>query len=388
MIGTIRKLAGAGFVLPFIIFWSTLDRSLILPLVTGIAEEYEVTVALAATAITTHAFAYAGMQIVWGPLSARWGRVRILALTTALAAVANIASALAPDITTFLVARTASGGAVAATFAAVLTYFGDSLPLAKRSSAMSNLATATALGLAAGPVLSGAAATWLSWHWVFAIYGVGTALLVPVLARLPEPSSGRNDPVRAQFLRLVRNAWALGLCAITALEGFLLIGIYNLLPVALQQAGGEVWVSGLVTAAFGVSVVIVSQSMKLFMHILPPWGFLLSGGVFAVAGMGVLVITVTPLSVLIGAILMGIAWALAHTTLQIWMTDAASDSRALGMTLFSISLMMGGAIGAAVGAVAVDRSAFPALFLIGVLGAVLFTVSSTWVRLRYRVREF
>jgi predicted MFS family arabinose efflux permease len=83
---------------------------------------------------------------------------------------------------------------------------------------------------------------------------------------------------------------------------------------------------------------------------------------------------------------MGTGWALAHTTLQTWMTDAAAPTRALGMTLFSISLMLGAAAGAAAGAVAVEHQAFPVLFAASAAGAVGFAVVASATRWRYRVQ--
>ncbi len=376
----------AGVTLPLVIFWSTLDRSLILPLVPGIAADLGTTVAVAAGAITAHALAYAGFQLLWGPLSTRWGRVRVLVLSTSLAAVANLASALAPDIGTFVLARTASGGAFAATFAAVLTYVGDMLPLPRRPAAMSNLAAATAMGLAAGTLTAGAVATVTDWRWIFGGFALITALLVPLLALLPEAPGSGADRVGAQVSRLVRNGWALTVCALVALEGVLLIGVFNLLPVALQVSGEDVFVAGLVTAAFGVAVVVVSQLMKLAIARVAPWVFLAVGGACATAAFIALSIQVSALSVLVGAALMGTAWALAHTTLQTWMTDAAADSRALGMTLFSISLMLGGALGAACGALAVGASAFGVLFAAAVVAAAVFGTGAALARRRYRVR--
>src|SRR5690606_20216964 len=152
-----------------------------------IARDLDAPVALAATAITSHAIAYAVLQLLWGPLSTRWGRIPVLVLTTALAALACAASALAGDITMLLIARTVSGGAFAATFAAGLTYFGDTLPLADRPAVMSNLATATALGLAGGTLVSGAVVELIGWRAVFGAYAVVTAVFVPLLASLREP---------------------------------------------------------------------------------------------------------------------------------------------------------------------------------------------------------
>lgn len=381
-------LLGPGLVLPFAIFWSTIDRALALPLVPVIARDFDqASLAVAGWAITGHALAYAALQLLWGPLQTRWGRIRVLWVSTAIATGAGVASALAPDLTFFIVARVASGGAFAATFAAVLVYFGDTLPLDRRPAAMSNLATATALGLAVGNLGAGALAELVGWRWVFGGFSVVTGLLVIVLARLPEPRHVGDERVLPQLKHLVGNRVALGLYAFTILEGLLLIGVYNFLPQALQQEGEGVFVSGLVTAAFGVAVVLVSQSMKLVVRRVRPWVFMLAGGTAAVAAFAVLLVGVSPGTVLAGAALMGIAWALAHTTLQTWMTDAAARARALGMTFFSISLMLGGALGAALGQLAVDAHAFPTLFLGSLAGAVVFLVTGAVGRARYRPLE-
>lgn len=382
-VGT-RRAVSPGVVLPLVIFWSTLDRSLILPLVPAIARDLDAPVALAATAITSHAIAYAVLQLLWGPLSTRWGRIPVLVLTTALAALACAASALAGDITMLLIARTVSGGAFAATFAAVLTYFGDTLPLADRPAVMSNLATATALGLAGGTLVSGAVVELIGWRAVFGAYAVVTAVFVPLLASLREPPRTDTAPLREQVITLLRARWALAICVLTLVEGVLLIGLYNVLPLTLQSVGGDAFTAGAVTAAFGVAVVAVSQLMKLFVARVPPWLFIAVGGALAVVAMTVLAAVVSPVSVLVAATLMGSGWALAHTTLQTWMTDAAAPSRALGMTLFSISLMMGGAVGSAIGAAAVTSHAVGPLFALAAAVAAAFAAAGAVLRRRYR----
>lgn len=374
--------------LPFAIFWSTIDRALALPLIPMIAGDFDqASLAVTGWAITGHALAYAALQLVWGPLQTKWGRVRVLWVSTAIATVAGIASAFAPDLTFFIIARVCSGGAFAATFAAVLVYLSDTLPLSRRPAAMSNLATATALGLAFGTLAAGGIAELVGWRWVFGGFSVVTALLVFALMRLPEPQGVGDERLIPQLRHLARNRAALGLYAFTILEGLLLIGVYNFLPQALQQAGEGAFIAGLVTASFGVAVVVVSQTMKLFVRRVKPWVFMFAGGCSAVAAFAILLIGIDVGTVFAGAALMGVAWALAHTTLQTWMTDAAMQARAMGMTFFSISLMLGGAMGAALGQLAVDAHAFPTLFLASLGGAVVFLISGSVGRARYRTLE-
>ncbi len=382
-----KKMLSPAVLLPFAIFWQSVDRALLLPIVPVIADEYDTSIFVAGTAITTHALAYALLQLLWGPLSTHWGRVRVLTVSMAIAALANFATAVAPTAETFIAARTLAGGAFAATFAAVLVYFGDTMSLERRPAAMSNLATAVALGIAAGVLGAGAIAEFTSWRFMFAGFALVAALMVPALARIPDPGNHSGERVAAQLSSLARNPWAITLFALTALEGFLLIGVFNLLPVALQQSGASVFVSGLVTASFGVVVIVVSQLMKLVVSRVPAWVLFGAAGVFGVASFAVLLTGVSQLTVLVAAAFMGAAWALGHTTLQTWMTDAAADARALGMTFFSISLMLGGSLGAALGTVAADGHSFPALFAISLVGAAGFGVGSTLARKKYRVNE-
>lgn len=382
-----RRLGAPAFLLPFIIFWSCLDRTIILPLVPVIAEDLGSTVIAAGMSVTAHALAYSLLQLMWGPLSTRWGRPKVLWVTTAIAAGANILTAFAPTMTTFIIARTASGGAFAATFAAVLTYFGDTLPPSRRHAAMSNLAAASALGLAVGALLAGALDQWIDWRWTFAGYGIVTAMLVYPLWRLPDAGDHVGEQVMVQLRTLVTNRWVLLVYGLVVVEGFLLIGVLNFLPVALQQAGESVLVSGFVTAAYGAAVVVMSQLMKLFIRRVRPQAMFAVAGVIAVASFLVLLLGVTTWTVMGGACLMGVAWALAHTTLQTWIADAAMDARALGMTFFSISLMLGGAIGAAAGSFAAGHLAFPLLFGVSAVAAGLFGVVTTFGRARYRERE-
>jgi predicted MFS family arabinose efflux permease len=374
-------------VLPFAVFWSTIDRAIVLPMVPTIAADFHAATALAGWAITGNALAYAVLQLLWGPLQMKLGRVNVLWISAAIGTVAAVASALAPTLPLFIAARVVSGGAWAATFSAVLVYLGETLVAARRPGAMSNLATATALALGVGTLGAGAFAEWASWRSVFVVYAVGGVALTLILSRLPEPAHSNDERIVPQLSRIARSPWMLGLFVFTVLEGTLLIGIYNFLPQALELTGEGVFVSGLVTAGFGVAVIVVSQGMKLIVARVKPWVLMLAGGLFAIAAFAILAAWITPGSVLAGASMLGVAWALAHTTLQTWITDAATPARPMGLTFFSISLMLGGSLGAALGQAAVDRNAFPMLFVLASVGSLVFAASGAIGRARYRLVE-
>ena len=368
-------------------FISIVDRSVMPPLVPVIATDLGSSVEAVGHSLTVYAVAYAAFQLVWSTLATRWGRIRVLTVSTAVSGVANVGSALAADPLTYSIARGLSGAALAATITTVLIYFGDTLTMKRRAVATANLAAAVSIGLAAGTVGAGAIAQWWSWRWVYAAIACGCAVLTVALARLCEPMTGTSERLLRSIRRLAGNRWALAILFFTVLEGVLLVGVFNYLPVALQAEGATVLVAGLATAGFGVTVVVVSQLMKLVLGRWPAWLLLLLAGLSMIAAYSVLTLIVSPGSVLAGTSLLGLAWALGHTTIQTWMTDAVADSRAIGMSFFSLSLFVGASIGAALGNMAASGQGFAVLFLAAAAASVFFAAATSTARSRYRVRE-
>jgi predicted MFS family arabinose efflux permease len=368
-------------------FVSMIDRSVMPPLVPAVAADLGSSLEAVGHSLTVYAVAYAAFLLVWSTLSTRWGRIRVLTVSTAVGGAANIGSALAADPLTYSVTRGLAGAAFSATITAALIYFGDTLTMKQRAVATANLAAAISLGLAAGTVGAGMIAQWWDWRWVYVVIAAACAVLAGVLARLPEPPVGSSERLLVAIPRLAANRWALAILSFTVLEGVLLIGVFNYLPVALQAEGSTVLAAGLVTGAFGVAVVVVSQLMKLVLGYWPPWLLLLLAGLAITAAYVAMALDITLGSVLAGTSLLGLAWALGHTTIQTWMTDAVADSRATGMSFFSISLFVGASLGAALGNVAASGNGFAALFGAAAAASVIFAAATSVARARYRERE-
>ncbi|CAN5614895.1 hypothetical protein BH09ACT8_BH09ACT8_19810 [soil metagenome] len=380
-------MAAARLTLILAAFLSMIDRSVMPPLVPVIAADLGTSIESVGHSLTVYAVGYAACQLVWSTLANRWGRIRVLTVSTAISGIANLGSALASSPLSYSAARGLSGAAFAATITTVLIYFGDTLTMKQRAVATANLAAAIALGLASGTVAAGAIAQWWSWRWVYVAMAAACAGLVIGLARLAEPTATVAAPLLPSIRQLVGNRWALAILSCTVLEGVLLIGVFNYLPVALQDQGASVLQAGLVAAAFGLTVVVVSQLMKLILGHWPPWLLMLLAGLAMVTAYGVLTAVVSLGSVFVATSLLGFAWALGHTTIQTWMTDAVADVRAIGMAFFSISLFVGASIGAALGNIAAAGGGFAGLFLAAAAASAVYAVATSTTRARYRVRE-
>jgi predicted MFS family arabinose efflux permease len=368
-------------------FLSMIDRSVLPPLIPVVADEMAAPIEAVGNSLTVYAIAYAALQLVWSTFATRWGRIRVLAISTGIAGIANIATALAQDPISLLIARGMSGAAFAATFTVVLVYFGDTMTMKLRAVATANLAAAVSLGMAAGTLGAGIIAQWWNWRFVFGGIAAACLVLTVVLFRLPEPEIVRRQRLLPSIALISRNGWALAILGFTVLEGILFTGIFNFLPVSLQAQGETVVVAGLATAAFGVSVIAVSQLMKLVLRRWPSWMLLLVGGISTVGAYAILSWSISGTTVFIAASLLGLAWALAHTTMQTWMTDAVADARAIGMSFFSIALFAGGSIGAALGNLSATSGQFGSLFVAAAITSAFFAAATSASRARYRVRE-
>lgn len=368
-------------------FVSMIDRSVMPPLIPVIAADLDATVDAVGHSLTVYAVSYAAFQLFWSTLAARFGRVKVLVVSTMLGGFANLATAFTTDALTYTVTRGVAGAMFSATITTVLIYYGDTLAVRQRAVANANLAAAISVGLAAGTVGAGAIAQWWDWRGVYLVLAAMSLALTVVLPRLSESAGATRERLVPSLRRLAANRWAVAILAFTLVEGALLIGVFNYLAVALQAEGASVLVAGLATASFGAAVVVVSQLMRLVLGRWPAWVLLVIAGVAIVGAYVAVAVQVSFGTVLTAAILLGLAWASGHTTLQTWMGDAAADSRAIGMSFFSISLFVGASIGAALGNVAAATDSFATLFAVAIAVAVGYAVATSVARLKYVLRE-
>jgi MFS transporter, YNFM family, putative membrane transport protein len=145
-------------------------------------------------------------------------------------------------------------------------------------------------------------------------------------------------------------------------------------------------VSGLLTAAYGVSVLACARLVKARTRTMAPWLLILVGGGMAVLAYVLMVISHGAVAVVVGTVLLGGGWAFMHSTLQTWATDMAPDYRATAVSLFATMLFTGSAIGTAVFGPMVDAGSFTAMFAITLAVSVPLVAIATLGRYRYAVR--
>lgn len=366
---------------------STCDRFAIAPLLVVIARDLDVTLGAVAVVASVYFLAYGLMQPVWGIVSDRVGRVRVMRLALLGAAAGGIGSVLAPDLLTLGITRAVAGGSFAALIPATLVYVGDAWPAEVRQRPLSDVLAASSFGTAAATAGAGLLADLVGWRAVPAATAVAAAGLWWALARLPEPD---RVPVTGtpwhSLAGVLRTRWALAVLALVFVEGVVVLGVLTYLAPAVQGLGSSATVAGLVAAAFGAGALAWSRLVRQLVGRVPPAGLAGIGGAFLVAAWAVPAVAVGLPTVAVAGLLAGGAWAFLHSTLQTWITEVVPHERATAVALFAALLFLGSAAGTVLAAPLAEAGAFGTLFLLGAALAVPVAVLSAVGRAAYARR--
>lgn len=193
---------------------------------------------------------------LWGTLSDRLGRVRVLFGSIALYSVANLANGFVTDVTQYGILRFLSGVGLAGEFGIAVTLLSEVLPVGSRAY---GTIFVTAVGVVGG-LSAGLAASALGWRAAFMVGGgLGLALLVlrfrlresPLFLRVKDERIPRGN-LRAFFAdgRRARNFLA---CVLIGVPNWFSGGILlTFAPELAQRAGatGTVSVATAVVLAY------------------------------------------------------------------------------------------------------------------------------------------
>ncbi len=364
-------------------FVTFFDRSLLPPIFGPVSESLQVDREAVGTALTAYMFAYGISQLGWGVLLAWWGRTRVLVIALLGCLIGAVMSTVAGEYWLFMTGRVIAGTCFGALIPIALVYFGDTLNMHDRGRANANIAAALSLGLAVATIASPVIARYWTWQVGF---GLVVAFVIAVLIGvLRDRGQATVQPVSVadSLRRVMRNSWAWLVLGLMLLEGAILVGVVSYLPAALEAYGTDPATAGLAVGLFGFAVIAWSFLVKRLIPIVPAYGLLGLGGTAAVVAYLVLTVVITVPSVVVAAVLLGFAWAAAHTQLQTWMTDTVHDARAVGMSLLGVLMFVGASIGSAVSNVAATAHVWPPLFLGSMVVAVLFTVAAAIGRRYY-----
>ncbi|MFY3385987.1 MFS transporter [Paracidovorax sp. MALMAid1276] len=355
------------------------------PMLVALSLEYQVTTGDASAVIAAFAVAYGVLQLVYGPLGDRVGKVRVIIGATAACAVFSAVTALAPSFTVLVVARAAMGAAAAGIIPLSMAWIGDEVAYEQRQETLARLMVATVTGMMAGQWFGGFATEVLGWRAALGALALAfftAAVLLLRHARAIGALGGAPLPPGAPafslanylagtmaLLRVARVRWVL---AVVAIEGALAFGTLAFVPARMVDGFGlSAAAAGGVMVLYGVGGLIYSVFARRWLAALGEQGLALLGA--ALVGVGLLSLAWAPAVAwaMLGCFLAGIGFYMLHNTLQVQATQMAPQARGTAVTLFACLLFLGQSTGVLIVAFSVDRGWIPPVFTAAAAGIVV-----------------
>lgn len=364
-------------------FVSSFDRFAISPLLVLVATQLGVTLAQSLTVASAYYLAYGVSQPLWGALSDRFGRIRLMRATLIAAALAGVFATIAPTLTMLIIARTLAGAFYGAIVPTSLTYVGDTVDETHRQPALADLMAVIAVGTASATALAGVLADFANWRIVFAIPAVLAVGCAIGLRRLPEPKREASGGILRTMRDAVSNRWVLVVISLAFVEGAVVLGVLTLLAPALQSHGVGAVGAGLATAAYGVGVILTSRLVGTLTRRLPMPRVMVIGGAATVIGYALLTVHVSIATVIITGLMLGTTWSFLHSSLQTWSTSVLPRARGTVVSLFAGCLFAGSAVGASVGGALGNSNHWTLLFAVTAGVMLALTVVAVLSRRAY-----
>ena len=133
--------------------------------------------------VNAYTLSFSVLLLTGAALGDRFGRRRLFGLGLTVFTLGSAAAALAPSISTLIIARAIQGVGGAIVTPLTLTLLSEAFPAGRRGVALGIWSGISGLGVALGPVVGGAVVDGISWHWIFWL-NVPIGLAIIPLSRL------------------------------------------------------------------------------------------------------------------------------------------------------------------------------------------------------------
>jgi len=349
-----------------------------------IAVDFHTSVGIAAIVVTTYAITHGLIQFVAGPAADRFGKYRLVAVASALAAVLVALCGISPSLPLLALARFATGAVAGWVIPISMAYIGDVTPFERRQPVLARYASGYILGQLFGQAAGGILGDWLGWRSVFfvlagmfalAAAGLLFELVTDPRTRAPADASAPARGVAADYTAVLANPFARIILLVAFIEAALAWGAFAYIGADLHARFGlSFTLTGITVAFFGVGGLIYAGLVRRLFVWLGPVRLTIAGGLVLAAAYVALAVSQVWEVALIATTAIGLGFYMFHNTLQTNATQMTPEARGTAVAIFSAALYIGQTAGVAVGALVIDRLGAAPLFVIAAIGLPLLAL--------------
>jgi predicted MFS family arabinose efflux permease len=343
------------------------------PMLPQLASDFGTSISATALIISAYAFAYAGAQLLYGPIGDRFGKLRVVTLSLMGAALGSLGCALAQDLASLAAMRLVTALFASTPVILGLAYIGDRVAIAERQPVIARFIIGTITGQALGPAAGGTLTDLIGWRGAFAAIGavfavVAVILLVRTRAQWDSERRGATlgNPLSVH-LRLLRSTRVRYVVSVGLIETFLFFGAFSFLGAYLKlRFDLSLSLIGLILAGFGIGGVFYALGARRLLREFGQRGLVLGGGAACFAFYVFAMLTPAWEPFIVCTMGLGFSFYMLHNTLQMKASEMSPEMRGSGLALYSSGWALGQALGVAAMGLAVGIADYgPAIIAFG-----------------------
>jgi MFS family permease len=374
------------------------------PMLPRLAEEFSVGLPVVANVGTAFAATYGLLQLLIGPLGDRFGKFRVIRLAIALAALASLACALAPDLGWLIAGRALAGGVGGAIIPVAFAWIGDEIDYDERQHVLARVMSGGLLGVMSGQLVGGVFVDTVGWRWAFVALAAAFAVVAvrmkvdtragatPGAAATPSDAGAYGESAGASatgaastalgpvsllkaYAVIARPTWARVVLASVMLEALLMYGAVSFIPTALHDRFGlPLWQAGMISAVVGIGGYAYTMLARRLIGLLGERRLATLGGAMVALGVLGLAFAPAPWAAGVASLVLGLGFYAFHNTLQVHGTQLSATQRGMGVALFALSLFIGQSLGVTLMSLLVSQTGFRTAFVLAALSFALLTL--------------
>lgn len=321
-----------------------------------------------------------------GAVSDRWGRRPMMVAAMFLAGLFSLATAVAPDWTTLLALRFATGVALAGVPAVAMAYVAEEVDAGSVGSAMGLYIAGSAIGGMAGRLGVSLIADIADWRWALGIVGLAGLAMAEAFRRLAPESRGfiKRTHRRGSVWRATATLFSDRALPLLYAEAFLLMGVF----VTIYNYAGF----RLLAPPYSLGHAAVGAIFLLYLlgSVSSAWFGGLAGRlgrrlvfwapvVLLIAGV-LLTATIPLWGVILGIAAVTVGFFGAHSIASAWVGRRARENRGQGAALYLFFYYAGSSVLGSAGGVAWTRAGWPGVTLFCLLLGVAALVIALLLR--------
>ncbi|TDT72495.1 putative MFS family arabinose efflux permease [Hypnocyclicus thermotrophus] len=344
-----KKMNKMLLILGLMAFLANGDNYAAAPLLIDIAKDLNLNIQTAALSVTAYMLSFGLFTLLFGPLSDRYGKTKIINIAALGTATFSILGGFAFNLPSLIFFRAVNGAFGAGIFPVTMALVGQSFDNQNRQKALGKVMGLMFLGGATATAIGGALAYFGSWRIVYIGYGIAELILALAMLKMLE----RDNPVvnKLNFISAYKvplsNYRFMRLVTLIFFVGFSVFGSFTYSGKLLQSITGfNILQVGLILSLFGVGTVIGGKIVPKARIILKH-GFLITAGILGFMSLFAISSYKNVWILGISLIGFGIAFIFMQTTLISTAQEKLPKMRGTAMSLASFNMFVGGASGTA-----------------------------------------